>query len=275
MNPFHDAVAVVTGGASGLGRAFCEELARRGARVVVTDIGEEGARAVAAAIVAAGGQATAARLDVTRAEDVQRLLEETSATHGRLDYLFNNAGLAVSGEVRDLSLEHWRRIIDVNLWGVIHGATAAYALMTRQGSGHIVNVASLAGLTGFPTATPYATTKFGVVGLSLSLRAEGEGLGVKVTAVCPGFVKTSIFDAGTYVRSRKEDVLASIPFKMIGAADAARQTLDGVARNRAVIVYPFYGRVMWWMTRLSYSLAALLHAQTVGRFRAKRGKLPV
>lgn len=268
MNPFQDAVAVVTGGASGLGRAFSEELARRGARVVVTDLNEEGARAVAAGI--AGGRASAAALDVTRREDVERVLAETAATHGRLDYVFNNAGFAVAGEVQDLEPEHWRRIVEVNLMGVIHGTTAAYAVMTRQGSGHIVNTASLAGLAGFPTSTPYATTKFGVVGLSLSLRAEGEELGVKVTAVCPGFVRTGVFDAATYVRSRKEDVLANIPFKLVDADDAARRTLDGVARNRALIVFPFYARILWWLTRLHPALASPLHRKTVRDFRAAR-----
>ena len=145
---FQNQIAIVTGGASGIGRALCEELTRRGAVVAVADINYEGAQAVASAIAANGGRATAALLDVTRAENVERLVEDTVRTHGRLDYMFNNAGIGVAGEVRDLSLDHWRKCIDINLWGVIYGTTVAYAAMLRQGSGHIVNTASAAGLIG-------------------------------------------------------------------------------------------------------------------------------
>lgn len=267
MNPFQDAVCVVTGGASGLGRALCEELGRRGAVVVVADVDEAGAREVASGV---GGKATAAALDVRDAAAVRRLIEGTAAAHGRLDYLFNNAGISVLGEARDLTLEHWRKVLDVNLNGVVHGVDAAYPLMVRQGSGHIVNTASLAGLAGFPIATPYATSKFAVVGLSLSLRAEAAELGVKVSAVCPGFVRTAIFDAGAYVSSRKEDLLAQIPFRMIDAAEAARAILGGVERNRAVIVFPFYARFLWWLMRLHPALAGVVHRRSVRDFRKVR-----
>lgn len=269
---FRDAVAVVTGGASGLGRALCEELARRGARVVVTDVQEAGARAMADAIAAGGGQATAAALDVRDEAAFERLLDDTIAAHGRLDYLFNNAGLSAAGEARDLSLAHWRKVLDVNLWGVIHGATAAYARMVRQGSGHIVNIASLAGLTGMALGAPYATSKFGAVGLSLTLRAEGAGLGVKVSAVCPAYIRTGIFDHGTYVQTSKEGILATIPFKFMDVDAAARAVLRGVERNRAVIVFPFYARLLWWLTRLSPSIAVSVNRDTARAFRRRAAR---
>jgi NAD(P)-dependent dehydrogenase (short-subunit alcohol dehydrogenase family) len=273
MNPFQGAVALVTGGASGIGRAVCEELARRGATVVVTDLDAAGARTVADGIAAAGGRAWAVGLDVRRAEDVERVYGETAASHGRLDYVFNNAGLAVLGEARDLSLEHWRRVVDVNLNGVIHGVHAAYRRMVQQGSGHIVNTASLAGLVGFPTAIPYATTKAAVVGLSLSLRSEGKELGVKVSVVCPGFVQSAIFDAGTYVGSDKNMAVSLIPVPFVPADKAARAILDGVARDRPVIVFPFYARLMWWAQRLAPGLIDLLHRKTARQFR-KRRRMP-
>lgn len=267
MDTFRDAIAIVTGGASGIGKALCEELARRGAVVVVTDVDEAGARAVATAI---GGRASAKALDVRDAEAVKKVVEETAAAHGRLDYLFNNAGLAVTGEVRDLSLEHWRKVVDVNLWGVLHGIAAAYPLMVAQRSGHIVNTASLAGLLGIPCSSPYAATKFAVVGLSQNLRAEAEDLGVKVSAVCPSYIQTRIFDASTYVRSSKEEVLSLIPFKMMEVGEAVRQILRGVERNQALIVLPGYARFLWRLARLFPGMPLWLNRKTVRDFRKRR-----
>src|SRR5579871_5160429 len=142
--PFRNRIALVTGGASGIGRALCQELARRGASIVVADIQFEGAREVASGINAAGGRAEAVYLDVTGEEEVRNLVDQTVLRWGRLDYIFNNAGIGVGGEVRDLALDHWRRAIDVNLWGVIYGSVGAYRVMLGQTSGHIVNIASLA-----------------------------------------------------------------------------------------------------------------------------------
>lgn len=266
---FRDAVAVVTGGASGLGRAICLELGRRGARVVVADVQEDGARAVAQAIVDTGGRATAAALDVRDAAAFERVVEETVAAHGRLDYLFNNAGLAASGEARNLVLEHWRKVLDVNLGGVVHGCAAAYPRMARQGSGHIVNVASLAGLAGMALCAPYATSKFAVVGLSQTLRAEGADLGVKVSAVCPAFIETGIFDAGTYVGITQEGMKRLIPFKFMDVDDAARAVLRGVLRNQGIIVFPFYARLFWWLSRLSPSIPVRINRKSMQAARRK------
>jgi NAD(P)-dependent dehydrogenase (short-subunit alcohol dehydrogenase family) len=270
MSSFKDKVAIVTGAASGIGRALCDELSLNGAILVMADINGDSLQQAAAEINRSGGRAIAARLDVTRAEEVQALIDRTIAAHGRLDYMFNNAGIGVAGEVRDLSLDHWRRIIDVNLWGVIYGTSAAYAAMVKQGFGHIVNTASVAGLIGYPIMTPYATTKFAVVGLSTSLRVEGEQFGVKVSAVCPGFIQTGIFSAATYINSRQEDVEAKVPFKPLAADKAARHILRGVARNKATIVFPFYARLAWWLHRINQSLTLPLSRKTVKDFRAVR-----
>src|SRR5262245_39734519 len=172
MTALQHQVAIVTGGASGIGRALCQALAARGVTVVVADINAAGAEQVATEICSRGGQAAAHQVDVADADSVSRLVQDTVAVHQRLDYIFNNAGIAVTADARDLGLEHWRRVIDVNLLGVIYGVQAAYPVMARQGYGHIVNTASLAGLLAYPTNLPYATTKHAVVGLSLSLRPE-------------------------------------------------------------------------------------------------------
>jgi NAD(P)-dependent dehydrogenase (short-subunit alcohol dehydrogenase family) len=239
-------VAIVTGGGSGIGEAVSRELARRGARVVVADINSGDARRVAAAIADSGGRATASSVDVSKEQDIRGLVEDTASSYGRLDYQFNNAGIAIGGDARDLTLDQWRRVLDVDLYGVLYGTLAAYPIMVEQGFGHIVNTSSGAGLVPTPLSAPYCTAKYAVVGLSLSLRLEGADLGVKVSVVCPGYVRTKIFDTAVVVGMPRE--LVNRPpgrIKMIEAAQAARVILGGVARNQAVIAFPRYIRWAW------------------------------
>ncbi len=236
-------VAIVTGGGSGIGEALCHELARRGTRVVVADINAADAGRVTAAITRGGGQAEARTVDVAREQDVRRLVEDTAAARGRLDYLFNNAGIAIGGDARDLTLDHWHRVLGVDLYGVLHGMSAAYPIMASQGFGHIVNTSSAAAFFGASGNAPYCTAKHAVLGLSLSLRAEGADLGVKVSCVCPGFVRTNIFENARAVGVTLPDGvprerLAGAPARMMAASRAAQVILDGVARNKALIVFP-------------------------------------
>jgi len=175
------------------------------------------------------------------------------------------------GEVRDMDLEHWQAIVDCNLWGVIHGTTVAYRVMTRQGFGHIVNTASLGGLIPEPMATAYVTTKHAVVGLSTSLRAEGAELGVKVSVVCPGFVETGALDAATYIGVRREDAISEM--SGMGMADvtrSARVILRGVARNRAIITDTGLTRVLWWLYRLNPAILGPFLNKGVSDMRALR-----
>lgn len=239
---FKDKVAIVTGGGSGIGEALCLELARRGAHVVVADIDSYDAKRVAEAIEANGGRAQSRPADVSQEGDVKRLVEETAAAHGHLDYMFNNAGIAIGGDARDLTLDQWRRVLDVDLYGVLYGALAAYKIMVRQGSGHIVNVSSAVGLLPQPLNAPYSTAKHAVVGFSRSLRLEGAGLGVKVSVVCPGYVRTNIYQNAVVVNMPRQEAIRP-PAKMLSAAQAAREILAGVARNQAVIVFPANMRV--------------------------------
>ena len=274
MNYFEDKVAIVTGGASGIGRALCEELGQKGAAaVVVADIDAEGARRVASAIAAGGSPARAAHVDVSRAEDMQQLVDGTVSEHGQLDFMFNNAGVTICGEVRDMELDHWRRMLDVNLWGAIHGTTAAYRVMVRQGSGHIVNTASLDGLMPMPMATPYTAAKHAVVGLSSALRLEAAELGVKVSVACPGAVRTGVFDAAAYVGIRREEAMAEVlsGFKMMDAADCACAILRGVERNQGVILDgAAHNRLFWWLHRLSPPLYGTLMQEGAKEIRKHR-----
>lgn len=270
-------VAIVTGGASGIGRALCEALAREGARVVVADLDAAGAAGVVDGLARAGGGARAEGLDVADGDAVRRVVEETAAREGRLDLLFNNAGIAIGGEVLEMTAAHWRQIVDVNLWGVVHGIRAAYPIMARQGSGHIVNTASGAGLLPNPLGTAYGMTKHAVVGLSTSLRQEAEGLGVRVSVVCPGFVDTAIFDKGIGVGGGPtiREGMRRLPFAPYPAAKAAGVILRGVRANRGVIVFPFHMKAMLWTQRLAPGLGRALARWRVAAFReAARSSKP-
>jgi NAD(P)-dependent dehydrogenase (short-subunit alcohol dehydrogenase family) len=267
MTTFRDKTAIVTGGASGIGKAVCEALAEHAAIVVVADLDAARAETVAQGIRAKGGRAQARELDVRDASGFQKLVDDTAAEHGRLDYLFNNAGIGIAGEERDVSLEDWNKVLDVDLHGVIHGVRAAYALMVKQGYGHIVNTASLAGLVPAAGEISYTTAKYGVVGLSHSLRAEGAGLGVKVSVVCPGLIDTPILVTSPLRGPVDRDKLRALIPKALAPDRCARVILRGVAKNRATIVVTAHARALWWLSRASPDAAIWLATKFVDHVR--------
>ncbi len=261
---FDGATVIVTGGASGIGRALAEELAKRGCEVVLADLQIELAEEVALEIRVSGGKAEAVKIDVTDFPAMQRLVEETVKRTGRLDYIFNNAGIGIGGNVRHYDIEDWNQIVDVNLRGVINGVHAAYQVMMNQGFGHIINTASMAGLMVSPGAVAYATTKYGVVGLSISLRAEAAQTGVRVSVICPGVVRTPILEGmGKYGK-----MLIDIPHEQMrrmwerlrpmSPNVFAEKVLNSVAKNKAIIIVPSWWKLFWWINRLSPSLGRFL-----------------
>jgi NAD(P)-dependent dehydrogenase (short-subunit alcohol dehydrogenase family) len=261
---FQNTVVIVTGGGMGLGQALCEELARYGAKVVIADIDGDAASRVAEGLQQSGLQAHAVHVDVANEADVARLVERTVAGYGHLDYLFNNAGIAIGGDARDLSVEQWRRVLDVNLLGVVYGTISAYQVMARQGHGHIVNISSLSGLIPQPGNAPYCTSKHGIIGLSLSLRFEGADLGVKVSAVCPGDMKTSIYQNMVVMNMPREQIIrvsrrSHYLMPQMSAQDAARTILRGVVRNQALIIFPTAVQLIWhlyrWFPHLIYRVS--------------------
>ncbi len=235
MEQFKNTVAIVTGGGMGLGQALCEELAHHGAVVVIADIDGNAASRVAGRLQQNGAPVRAVHVDVANEADVARLVESTVAEYGHLDYMFNNAGIAIGGDARDLSVDQWRRVLDVNLLGVVYGTISAYQVMVQQGHGHIVNISSLSGLIPQPGSAPYCTSKHGIVGLSLSLRFEGADLGVKVSAVCPGDMKTRIYQNMVVMNMPREQVIrvsrrSHYLMPEMSAQDAARAILRGANR---------------------------------------------
>jgi len=231
---FSDSVSIITGAASGIGRELARRLAISGARVHAVDIDEKGLLELQERLGRDGVSVGIHRMDVSDASAVEELWKQVARESGRIDFVFNNAGIAVIAETQDMTGDQWRKIVEINLMGVIHGSTAAYRIMTEQGFGHIVNTASLAGLVPISSETAYTTTKFGVVGLSLSLRAEGRAFGVSVSVVCPGFVKTEIMHHVEVVGARREVYLKEMP-PMMDVEKAVGKILRGVRRNRGII----------------------------------------
>ncbi len=276
MDRFRDCVAIVTGGGSGIGRALSRALAARGAKVVVADINLKGAGETADAIAAAGGCARAVKLDVTDQEAVRGLVERTVSEFGRLDYMVNNAGIGMGGNFEDTEPAHWKQIIDINLWGVIYGSLYAYRAMLKQGSGHIVNVSSLAGLTPSFIA-PYAATKYGVVGLTLSLRIQAALRGIRASVVCPGFVRTPIYDTSVDVsnelsEAEKKELFAKFERLMIEPDRCAEIILKGIRNNRAIIPVTKLAWMAWRLNRLFPELLVRLTTRQTKKFAERRKK---
>ena len=194
MENIRNKVVVVTGGSSGMGEATARHLAANGAKVVIAARRAERIIALAAEITAAGGTAIAVTTDVTKRDDVKKLVDQAVETYGRIDVLINNAGVMPLSPIEQLKIDEWDHMIDVNLRGVLHGIAAALPHMKAQKSGHIINTASVAGHKIFGASAVYSATKFAVRALSEGLRQEVKPYNIRTTIISPGAVKTELLD---------------------------------------------------------------------------------
>jgi NAD(P)-dependent dehydrogenase (short-subunit alcohol dehydrogenase family) len=274
MSTFTNKTAIITGGGSGIGRALAIHLAARGAKVAVADLNLEAAQEVANAC---GSDARAISLDVRDAEAVKQCIQSYAEEMGRLDYLFNNAGIGIGGETDEIPLAAWQHIVDINVYGVLHGVLAAYPIMLKQGFGHLINVASLAGLGPAPLLAPYGLTKHAVVGLSTSLRMEAAPRGVKVSALCPAAIETPILDSenpsqfGIKWSPNMRRFLTALAGPPYPVEKCASEALDAIEKNKGLIVLPGRARLAWLIGRLSPSLVEKLGKKAVAIERQSRG----
>jgi NADP-dependent 3-hydroxy acid dehydrogenase YdfG len=252
-------VAFVTGGASGIGAALATKLVDEGAEVWIADRQVDPAQDLAQRLNSVGGKAHAIELDVRSYPSFARAVAEALQQSGRIDYLFNNAGVGVGGEVDSYTLDDWSDVFDVNLRGVAYGIQAVYPIMIRQRSGHIVNTASMAGLTTTVNQASYAATKHAVVALSKTLRLEAERHGVQVSVLCPGVIRTPIITGGVY--GRNDAVSAADlrklaePLRPMAPEIFAERALRAVLRGHAIIVVPAWWKALWYLERLSPALS--------------------
>jgi NADP-dependent 3-hydroxy acid dehydrogenase YdfG len=252
-------IAFVTGGASGIGAALTTKLVDGGAEVWIADRQIGPAQELAQRLGCGGAKARAIELDVRSFPSFENAVAEVVQQSGRIDYLFNNAGIGVGGEVDSYTLDDWNDVFDVNLRGVVHGIQAVYPIMIRQHSGHIVNTASMAGLIAAPGSASYTATKHAVVAISKVLRVEAERHGVQVSVLCPGAIRTPILTFGKYGRYNgvsDEDLLKFWePFRPMAPEKFAERALRAVLRGDAIIVVPAWWKAWWYLERLSPALS--------------------
>jgi len=244
--------ALVTGAGSGLGRAFCLHLARDRWHVAIADVDAAAAEQTLAAVEAAGGSGQVEPLDVADANAWQRLHDKLRSEWPRLDLLVNNAGVCASGEIGAGNLDDFRHVMDVNFRGVLHGCQTFVPWLKQQGTGHIVNVASLFGLLTAPTMGAYAASKAAVVSLSETLFVELRPHGVGVTVVAPGFFATRLLEQGQFHLPEQRNLAERyMQHARLTADDVVARTLAAVHYGRLYVVVGRRARWLWRLKRFS------------------------
>ncbi len=236
MQRLEGRIALVTGAASGIGRATVQLFAAEGAHVYVTDVNGAGAEAVTAEIGKAGGAATAITADVSRGQDVTAMFRAVAAAHGRLDALVNNAGLNVRGDFRHLSDADWVKIREVNLDGVVRVARDGFELLRASGRGALVNIASIMGHRGLRQLAAYSATKGAILALTRGLAVEYAPFGIRVNALAPGFVETPLTERALKNPGIQKALIDSTPLRRFGRPEEIAKAALFLASDDASFV---------------------------------------
>ena len=233
-----DKVSLITGAGSGIGRASAIAFAREGARVVVSDVNAEGGEETVSRISDIGGQAKFVSADVSRAGDVEALVQSTVREYGRLDCALNNAGVSGGqGLIHEYSEDDWDRVININLKGVWLCLKYEIIQMLEQGGGSIVNTASIMGLVGGSRSPSYGASKHGVVGLTRNAAVQYAQSGIRVNAVCPGYIRTPMTEQGSLLAPGNEErIIARHPIGRLGAPQEIAETVVWLCSDAASFV---------------------------------------
>lgn len=235
MRRFKNRVAVVTGAASGIGRATAVELARRGCDLAITDINEKGLKETARLVEAQGRKATTYVVDVANKKEMEALPGKVVTDHGHVHIIVNNAGVSVTAPFENHSLEDFEWIVGINFWGVVYGCKFFLPYLKKEDEAHIVNISSVFGIIGLPTQSSYAATKFAVRGFSESLRSELAPYNIGVTSIHPGAINTNIVKSSRMVDAQesglKEKAVKFFEKRGMPPEDAAKEIVKGIEQN--------------------------------------------
>jgi NADP-dependent 3-hydroxy acid dehydrogenase YdfG len=257
MEDFAGKVAVVTGAGSGIGQALATELARSGAKLAISDVDLEGLAATEERLKAIGAPVRSDRLDVTEREAFPAYADAVNDHFGTVNQIYNNAGIAFTGDIEISQFKDIERVMDVDYWGVVNGTKAFLPHLITSGDGHVVNISSIFGLFSVPGQAAYNSAKFAVRGFTEALRQEMilAGHPVKVTTVHPGGIKTAIARNSTAAEGLEVPELAQAFDKLARTSpqQAARIILDGVRRNKARVLVGPDAKVLDIVVRLTGS----------------------
>jgi len=244
-------VVVITGAASGFGRALALQWAKHGAHVCVADINDVGGQETCNLVEQAGGKAMFCHCDVTRDSDANQLRDKVLEKWNRVDVVINNAGVATADRIEDESLEQWQWVIEINLLSVVRMCKVFTPVFKKQGGGHFLNVASQAGITPIPYMSSYNVTKSAVVALSETHRLELADFNIGVSVMCPGFFNTNLGDSLKTTLPVMKKLLEKMLAKSdITAEEVAKIAYDGVAENKYMILSHKEGRQVFAFKRL-------------------------
>ncbi len=266
----YEKTAIVTGAASGIGRALAVEWGRRRFKVGVLDLDMDEARNTVDMVSSAGGVAKAFRCDVGRLEDVQAAADYFYDAWGRVGLLVNNAGVMAAGCMGEITIEEWRRVIDVDLWGVVHGCHVFVPKMKAAGGGHILNVASMAGITPPIEEAPYVAAKAGVIGLSESLKIELAPFDIGVSVLCPMGVNTRVLEhsteVGDFIIPMWEVAMKNTS---LSPSQIAAKVAGAVEKNKFYLIPHTTGKFFWLNKRMMpstfLSLMAFMNRRGLAR----------
>ena len=255
MTTINGKLAIVTGAASGIGRATALSLAKRGARLIVTDVNRDGLAETASQIEALGGSATTFILDVSDRDAIYAFAQEVESAHGGADIVINNAGVAQIARVEDLSYEDFEWVMNIDFWGMVYGTKAFLPQLQKKGGGHIVNVSSIFGLISVPSQAAYNSAKFAIRGFTEALRHEMRGSDIQVSSVHPGGIKTNIVRNARFLQStqkteREEAVSGFDKIARTTPEKAGETIVQGIEKNRGRILIGFDARLVDWLQRL-------------------------